>query len=76
MALNDTCLQGCAVAGFQGNRANEQAAPVCAHKPAAVDSARLVRQSPEHCLTGAQGNKKFFLAAVSQFRRHLPFGAL
>ena len=75
MALNDTRLQGCAVAGFQGNRANTRAAPVCAHKPVAVDSARLVRQSPVHCLTGAQGNKRF-LTAVSQFRRHLPFGAL
>ena len=75
MALNDTCLQGCAVAGFQDNRANTRAAPVCARKPVAVDSARLLRQPPVHGLTGAQGNE-FFLAAVSQFRRHLPFDAL
>lgn len=75
MALNDTRLQGCAVAGFQGNRANTRAAPVCAHKPVAIDSARLLRQSPVHRLPSAQGNERF-LAAVSQFRRHLPFGAL
>ena len=75
MALNDTRLQGSAVTGFQDNRANTRAAPVCARKPLAVDSARLDHQSPVHHLTGAQGNKRF-LAAVSQFRRHLPFGAL
>lgn len=75
MVLNDTRLQRCAIAGLQGNRANTRAAPVCAGKPVTVDSARLLRQSPVHRLTGAQGNE-LFLAAVSQFRRHLPFDAL
>ena len=74
MALNDTLLQGRARAGFPGNMTGARAASARARRPLAVDAVGLLDQTPAQGLSGAQRNERF-LAAISQFRRHLPFGA-